>query len=345
MSEENAATEAAEVVSAPETPTVEAPEAKAERPSKSEGSSVRDSLERAQKQIEAREKAEAPKPDVTDKTDATPSEQPRAPDGKFAPKDPTAVVEAPVAPESPEDAPPAWMHDQAKAAFKDLPKPLRAELTRRTTELEKGFGELQQRYAPLKEYDEMAQRAGTTLNDALRNYTGIERELRTNPLNGLDRICRNLGLDLRQVAAHIMQQPEKTPQEKQYQAQLEAREAEKAQIAQQTSQLAEQLVSQFWQFNPGAEPYGDMIAYLLNTGKASGLQDAYEKARAMVPTPPVAQTHTPPAAQTRDTTPAPQTSTLSLDGNPGSNPAAQSAPSKTNREALEKAARRVSLSL
>ena len=68
----------------------------------------------------------------------------------------------------------------------------------------------------------MAQEHGTTLQQALNNYIGIEQKLREDPVAGLDIIVNNLGLTdpetrqrigLRDIAYHVLSQsPEQLKQ-------------------------------------------------------------------------------------------------------------------------------------
>ena len=68
----------------------------------------------------------------------------------------------------------------------------------------------------------MAQEHGTTLQQALDNYVGIEQKLREDPIAGLDVIVNNLGLTdpetkqrigLRDIAYHVLSQsPEQLKQ-------------------------------------------------------------------------------------------------------------------------------------
>jgi hypothetical protein len=223
------------------------------------------------------------------------------------------------------------------------PKEIRAEYARRFGEMEKGLGEYQQKLNPLKEYADMAERSGTTLDAALKNYIGIEQTLRSDPVKGFEALAKNLGMDFRQFATWYAQQPAKTPQQLQYEQRIEAEAAQRAALQQQNTDLASRLIDQFKalpQHNRFDELAGD-IAKALQTGFASSLEEAYEFAARLKPAPQA------PVAQPREQTPVaqtPQTRTeLSLDGNPGSNPAP--ARSSNNREALLRAQRRVGLSL
>lgn len=341
MSEDTGAVEAAVETPVAEAPVESAPEAPVER-SKGTG----EAIDRALAKMGERQKAET-------KPEAKPEgEQPRGPDGKFAPKEaqpetaaqPVPQVQTPTPPEVP-DAPPPWLAETAKADWSKAPPSVRAEFGRRIGELEKGLNEYRGKWEPLREFEQLAQQTGTTIPDALRNYVGIEQTLRADPIKGLGIICRNLGIDPRQMAQHVLSMPELTPEQKAAQQQLEAVEAQQAQLQRQNQQMAQQMVGAFFASNPRAEELGEIMGYLISTGKASSLPDAYEKAQQLIPAAaPAPQTGTPPAAQTRD--PAPQKSTpdLSLDGAPASN-AASRVRSKDTSEALRRAAAQVGLSL
>ena len=70
-------------------------------------------------------------------------------------------------------------------------------------------------FQPVAKFHQMAQQHGTTLEQALTNYTGMEQKLRADPVAGLDIIVYNLGLTdpetgrrhhLRDIAYHVLSQ-------------------------------------------------------------------------------------------------------------------------------------------
>ena len=76
-------------------------------------------------------------------------------------------------------------------------------------------------FQPIARFHQMAQQHGTTLEQALSNYTSMEQKLRSDVVGGLDVIVNNLGLKapdgskigLRDIAYHVLSQsPEQLKQ-------------------------------------------------------------------------------------------------------------------------------------
>lgn len=319
MSEEIAAPEAAEVVSAPEP---SAPE-----PSSSLDDSISRALEKAGREP------------VSDKSEISETHEgdevrPRDEHGRFKAKEAAETVVEEVAEED-DDPHPDWLAEPARPQWKATPKEIRAEYARRLGEMEKGIAEYQQRFAPLKEFHDLASQQGTTLADAMRNYVGIERQLRQDPVKGVETILRNMGIDIRKFAEHVVNQPAKTPEQVQAERQMEAVRAREAQLERQNAALAQQMIDSFAsqpQFSRFEELSAD-IAKALQTGYASNLAEAYAFAERLNPAPAPAGAHTPsapPAAQTRAKAPPP------LEGTPGSNPRSRP-PAKNIDDALTRA--------
>lgn len=293
----------------------------------------------------------------------------RGPDGKFAPKqaEPVAGPAEKVASEQkPVDAiddaskpvatfaePPKRFSPDAKAAWDKAPEPVRAEITRAVTELEKGLSEYQQRWEPIKRFDEMARQHGTTIDKAMANYVGIEQKLDADPIAGLSQICDNMGFSLRDVAAHILgQAPDQAASATD--ATTRALKQEIAALKQelggvtttiksQTEQATLKQIEAFSADKPRFDELADDIAFFLDSRRAKDLQDAYELAERLNPAP---QTMAPaPAATTAPAEPAqPRKGNLSLSGAPsaGSNPATRKPPSSA-RSALDDAFARVGI--
>jgi hypothetical protein len=324
MADEDVAVEVTEEVAAPE--VVDAPEAsEAEAPSKSVHDAVERAVERARSE----------------------GGQPRGPDGKFAPKDameaPTEAVEAdpePVAELVPELAPEVAerMPAELRAMWKDIPAAAREPVER----MVRGFAD---RYAPIQRYDDMARQGGTTLAAALENYTGIEQELRANPLQGLDRICRNFGSDLKSVAAHVMGQP--APERDQVidglNAKIAALEKNMGGVTQRFEQQHQKetgaMVEAFFAANPRANDLSlpslrFNIPALVQRGYS--LEEAYELADKANPVPPPPPPPSPPAAGKAK---------ISMQGAPGSSPAPVRTASKSVSEAVARAVTRAQASL
>ena len=331
-------------------------------------STAREAVERALAKVEETPKADAP-PEKTEKAEAKVVEKGRThgPDGKFTakPKDgePEVKTEAkPDAnlksdtqqepeqkPQAPEvGTPPQRFAKPAQDAWKDTPEPVRIETERAITELTAGL----EKYKPAAEafesvaqFAQMAEQSGTTLAEALTNYTGIERMMLENPVNGIATICRNMNLDRQKVAQALLQmQGNPAPMPQQTQTVPEIAELKK-QFQDFTSQFtASQAQAKIDAF-AGSHPYfaelENDIANMLETGFAKTLEDAYDKAKRLNPAiaakieaeaNPTTPKHQPDPAQTQ------KKAALSPSGAPsnGSDPSVAK-PSSSPREALERA--------
>lgn len=333
------------------------PEPKAEEPSKP--ISAREALAKAAEKVNSADKP-ADKAAPVKSEGATRDEA-----GKFAPKDgepakpveATKPVEAPkpavATPQAASDAPARFSAD-AKAAWVTAPDPVKAEVTRAIKEMEAGIEKHRQSaeaFEPVRKYADMARQGGTTLDKALEAYVGMESMLRADPIKGLNAVCENMGISLRDVAAHVLGQ---TPDQTASQSDATVRElkAELAALKQQvggvTQTFAQQRESatleQITTFasQPGHERFDDLaddISFFLTSGRTKDLAEAYALAERLNPAPAA------PAPQTEAVTaPAPDLSaqtrkgSLSITGapSPGSNPANRQ-PSSSIKDALKRA--------
>lgn len=190
---------------------------KADAPSKS----ARDAIAKAFETVEKGEKAEAePQKDAkqADKPSET-GERERNADGTFKAKEKAEDgTQEPNTAEKPKDekaepkpgedlknfteAPNRFSAD-AKAAWKEAPEPVRAEITRAIGELEQGINQYRQAFEPYRDFDAQLRQNGQDFKQVVAHYTGIENLLRQDPMRGLDQICQNMGMSLRQVAEQI----------------------------------------------------------------------------------------------------------------------------------------------
>lgn len=284
----------------------------------------------------------------------------RNPDGTFKPAQQAA--DAQQQPQTTDDAtktattfaePPSRFSADAKAAWATAPEPIKAEVTRAFKELEGGIQQYQQAFEPYKDFDKELKARGQTFKEVFDHYTGIEQLLAREPLKGLDTICRNLGLSLEQVAAHVMGQPadQSRTQADTYINELKGEIAElKKQIGGVTTTIQSQqekvLLDQIDAFaadpaHPRFDELSNDIVFFLNTGRTKDLQEAYDLAERLNPAQVQQQAPAAPAAQAATTpTASPQTrkGQLSPSGAPasGSNPASRKPPASI-RDALERA--------
>lgn len=337
-------------------------EVQAEAPARELEATPRGAIDRAFAELDKDESQPADEP--AKPAEAKTGDRSRGEDGKFVAKEGTEQPAKPVekaegeqtADAKPDEAektattfsdPPKRFSPDAKAAWDKAPEPVRAEITRAVSELEKGLSEYQQRWEPIKHFDEMARQHGTTIDKAMANYVGIEQKLAANPIEGLSQICDNMGFSLKDVAAQIMgQTPDQT---------ASASDAANRQLRQEIAQLKQELsgvsttiksqteqatlkqIEQFSADKPRFEELADDIAFFLQNGRAQDLQEAYSLAERLNPAP---QAPAPaPAAQAAPAAAAqPRKGNLSLSGAPstGSNPASRKPPS-TARDALDNA--------
>lgn len=284
----------------------------------------------------------------------------RGPDGKFVAKDgEKPATDAPQDGQKPADAakaaedgksplsePPSRFSADAKAAWKDAPEPVKGEIKRAITELESGLRQKDEQLEPLKPYFDLAKQHGVTVHDTLGRYIQMEQVLRQNPQQGLALVAQRLGMTpqdmIQALGGQAPQGEAATANEKDrmivsLRQEIDGLKSQIGQVSTSVQQSREQAVMQQVQDFAASKPrFAELegeILRLLQTGYASDLADAYEKAERLNPAPA-------PAAPPPPTTPPPQTRPArSVTGAPtsGSNPANRQ-PSTTRREAILRAA-------
>lgn len=131
---------------------------------------------------------------------------------------------------------PARFSTDAKAAWDAAPEPVRAEVARMERELSAGIEKYRtraERDEQLEEFHQLASRSGTDVKTALTKYTNMETLLRQNPLRGLEEVCANIGVSLKDVAQIVLGQ---TPDQERSQAEATIRE-----LRNQVAGLQEQI--------------------------------------------------------------------------------------------------------
>jgi hypothetical protein len=212
--------------------------------------------------------------------------------------------------------PPPRISERAKQDWDAAPESVRGDYHRLHQEadgIHRHYRGVAEAYQPVAAYDQLARQQGTTLQQALSNYVGIENKLRTDPVAGLDTIVNNLGLtdpqtgrriNLRDIAYHVLNQ---TPEALQVMQQGNAQNAVRQQLGalhqevtatkQQLQQLHQErqyvhtrsAVDQFADAHPRFDELGDLIEKELNLG--FDLPTAYRRAELLRPGTTVAQTH------------------------------------------------------
>jgi len=331
-------------------PTPEKADDKPEAPAHSK--SAREALEKAFAAQEAKGKEPAAKP-----ADAAPrpSDGPaRGEGGKFAAKEGSKPAEGEAKPaEAAKPAPrieaPHRFSPEAKTAWDATHDSVKAETHRAISEMEKGIEKYRndaQAYESVRQFDEQARREGRQLSEVLNDYAGMEKLLRENPVAGFERIAQHLGFNLRDFAAHVLNQ---TPDQQASRADQTIRELRneldglRQQMTGVTSHISQQhqstitsQVDAFARDNPRFDELSDSIAHMLKTGFATDLADAYSKADRLTPAP---QPMSPPAPAAPAPVSLNPAGTRTVTGAPsnGSDPSPRAQASSTSRQALERA--------
>jgi hypothetical protein len=264
---------------------VKADKAPAEKPL-----SARDALKAAAEKLE--------KQDADAKPDAK-AEKARDETGKFAAKEGEKIADPKAAEAKPKVEPdktaphyeaPARFSTDAKAKWTEVDESVRAETHRAIKELEQGHAKYKEdatNYEQFREFHKLAKDTNTDPVTALRNYVGIDKLLSENLVAGLERICTNKGISLKEVAAHIMGQPADKVQS-QSAAEIRQLKAELAEIKQsvgtvtghlteQQSRTAADEVAVFAKDKPLFDELSDkIVSHITNDGLS--LQAAYDKA-------------------------------------------------------------------
>jgi hypothetical protein len=365
-----------------------APEAKPE-PEKKEAPSARDAIRKAREQVNAREKDGEGDAKPADRQKPVQSDaRTRAEDGKFAAKDgkpadqqakPEAAKDGAdaqrqqPAQRQPEAKPqsftddakpqgeanvPSRFHEGAKAEWEKTPQSVRSEVARMEREFTEGYRkyrESAEAFEPVRKFHDMAKQGGTTLDQALTKYVNLENLLRADvdqgriPIRGLEEVCRNFGMSLRDVAAVVLGQPVDQQASHQDATIRELRNElatlkEKVggventfQTQQKTATLSE--IEAFAAQNPRFEELSEDIAFFLESKRAKDLAEAYSLAEKLNPAPSAARGQEPSAAQSQPSAAQTGKGEKSITGAPssGSDPVTSKRPSSSIREALRRA--------
>lgn len=265
---------------------------------------------------------------------------------------------------------PVQFQEAARQEWANTPESVRAEVHRSIAELESGltqYRENHEKYEAIREYDDMATQFGTTVRDALANYTGIEKRLHDDPFGALEQIIANVAahkgwtnqdgtpVTFRDIAAHYLDMPADQAASRQ-EAVLRQMSEQIAALTNRSAAFEQSMqeerirehqawMQEFAKDHPRLDELGDDIALLLESGRAANMHEAYELADRMNPSSkPLKKEEDPPAAQTREEPrPANPAGQKSISGAPtaGADPRNAGKPSSSRREALEKAARKL----
>ena len=191
----------------------------------------------------------------------------------------------------------------------------------------------------------MGAQHGVQVHEALGKYVAMEQLLAKDIGQGLAAIAQNFGMTLPDMLAKVSGQPsQSTDKDREIltlRQEIQAIRGEFGQVSQTVQQQREAAimsdVQRFAESRPRFDELAPEITRLLQTGYASDLQDAYQKAERLNPGPQIAAPAAPMAAvqprQPRSVTGSPAS---------GSDPTF-SKPSATRAEALSRAFSRVGL--
>jgi hypothetical protein len=269
--------------------------------------------------------------------------------------------------------PPAGFDDAAKGEWEAVPETVRGAMHRRAQEMEQGIQKYRsdaQAYEPLRQYADMAKQSGTTIDQALGRYVGMEQKLRSDPMGGLQEIVANLGLKkadgtavtLRDVAASIMgQTPDRVAS--QQEATIVRLSQQLQEVTQKIGGFSQHIEAQqhqakvgqaesewtsFQRENPRAVELEHHIADFLtkypapdNMPVRERLADAYAFAVSKAPS--VAHTDAQPLVQTQTPASPNPAGQKSISGAPGGNDAKTVSRNLNRSAAVEKAMRAAGL--
>jgi hypothetical protein len=167
-----------------------------------------DALKRATADVAPKESKEpAVKQETTDKGAEEGKAEPEAKESAKAEETPAETApKQERARRQPIEAPAKFM-PRAKELWTNTPHEVRVEMQRVMAEAEteaNSARESSKQYEALKPYAEMAERSGTTIDQAMSRYVQMEQTLRNNPSEGFRALATNMGMTPVQVIGHVM---------------------------------------------------------------------------------------------------------------------------------------------
>jgi len=181
--------------------------------------------------------------------------------------------------------PPGWSAE-AKAQFASLPHEVQAAIAKREQEVDRGFRVLQD-YKGLEEFTPIVRQAGMTHADVMRRAIEWENALIRDPVNTVLHVAKVAGVNLHALvngrAGEAMQRHEQAGPQPQRQTGPINVEATVEHVLRKRD--TETQVDAFLSdpANAHAEDVLDDMVALINSGRASTLQDAYDAACWMRP--------------------------------------------------------------
>lgn len=259
--------------------------------------------------------------------------------------------------------PPARWTATAKAKWEALDDEVKAETDRTVKELEKGMNTYKAKVDDLKEFEEIATKAGTTVKTAMSNYVAIDKDLTSGDparqLKALDHLFAVSKIDKGAFAKFVLDQAGRPADQQQVNPEIAALRQQVAQLTQQvqgTSQTiegqqraaVENHIANWSKDKPLADTLAPQIAQHVHSGLS--LDDAYAKAVSEQQELARQMGFIPQPAAPAPSTATPQPQTLkggkSITGSPGiGSYQATQKPSSSNVEAVRKAMEAAGISL
>ena len=322
---------------------------------------------------EAKDKAEPAKGDAkADAKEPAKGEPARAQDGKFAPRegqegakaqDDAGRAPAEGANRAARDAAapgdraaspaPSRFADDAKAEWDKAPEPVRREVARLERELTEGLEKYRsdaKEFDSIRQFHEQVTKNGNTLHRVLSDVAAMEQAIMSDPVRGLDMVCRRLGTTLADVIEKSGG-PAADQNTRQMRDTMHALSQENQRLTAIVQSLAKEQqqreqqtihgeIDAFSANRPRFEELRGQMARLMNAGLADTLEDAYSMADRLMPAPDAPPARNPEPAKAPAPAPVAQTDrgSRSIAGapSPGSNPA-QRPRSSSIKEALQRA--------
>lgn len=279
---------------------------------------VDEAVRKAAEDVAAPKAAEKPAKEVKPKAEPVEDKKPEQPreNGKFKAREPeaypdqetqeTSEAQAKEAEagrdgdetrpsEGREDAPPARFLPRAKEKWAEADPDIRSEVKRMEAEFQKGrevFEEDRTFRKELREFEDMAKEHGTTVKDALKNYTAIDNLLKTNPVAGVERILASIGITPQQYADYVQNAPAEAPADpkvsqleqtvRQLQQQLQGvtQQSQESQQQAQLSKVQTDIIAPFRASLGVNDRYEELepdIAFFLNSDKVPSTLSAQRR--------------------------------------------------------------------
>ncbi|MEB3045325.1 hypothetical protein [Rhizobium mulingense] len=177
--------------------------------------------------------------------------------------------------------PPGWSAE-AKAQFSNLPSEVQAAIAKREQEVDRGFRVLQD-YRGLEEFTPIVRQAGMTHADVMRRAIEWENALIRDPVNTVLHVAKVAGVNLhalvnRRAGEALQRHEQAAPQPRPINVEATV---EHVLRKRDTETQVDAFLSD--PANAHAEDVLDDMVALINAGRASTLQDAYDAACWMRP--------------------------------------------------------------